>query len=82
MTTLEAHSAIVPVLNFIGFAVKKSPVKDWTIPFILAAVGAIAFPAITQFSGENVVQGVLAASAAIAANQALRQGSEALKATL
>ena len=79
MTTIETHAALVPLLNFAGLAIKKSPVKDWTIPFALAAIGAVAFPSLTQFSAENVVQGVLAASAAVAANQAWRQGSEAIK---
>lgn len=78
MTTIEAHAACVPVLNFLGLAIKKSPVKDWTIPFLLAAAGAIAFPSLTQFSPENIVQGLLAAGAAVSANQAWRQGVEAI----
>lgn len=79
MTTVEAHAALVPALNFLGLAIKRSPAKDWTIPFALAACGAVGFPAITAWTGANVLQGILAASAAVAANQMWRQGSEALK---
>lgn len=80
MTTIEATALVVPVLNFLGLAIKRSPVKDWTIPFALCAVGAVAFPSITQWSGENVIQGILAASASVAINQLWRQGNEAIKA--
>ena len=80
MTTIETTATLVPLLNFAGLAIKKSPVKDWTIPFALAAIGAVAFPALTSWTAESIIQGVLSAGAAVAANQAWRQGVEAVKA--
>ena len=31
---------LVPVLYLLGMALKKSPVRDWLIPYLLAAAGA------------------------------------------
>lgn len=80
---------LIPVLYFIGMAIKKSPLKDEIIPLILGAVG-IVLSAIYLFAVEPIIgtqavftaiftaitQGVLCAAAAVYSNQILKQATK------
>lgn len=41
---------MVMLLNLVGSSLKKSPVCDWMIPWILGALGAILYPCIADTS--------------------------------
>lgn len=77
---------LIPVLYFIGIAIKKSAIRDALIPFILGAVGivisAIYLLASTEISGLQEVataiftaltQGILCAAASVYSNQLIKQ---------
>lgn len=80
---------LIPVLYFIGMAIKKSPIKDSLIPVILGATG-ILLTGIYLFASEPIVgaqavftaiftaitQGVLVAAAAVYSNQILKQATK------
>lgn len=80
---------LIPVLYFVGMAIKKSPLKDEIIPFILGAVG-ILLSGIYLFASEPIIgaqavftaiftaitQGVLCAAAAVYSNQILKQATK------
>ena len=80
---------LIPVLYFIGAGIKKSPIKDAFIPFILGAAG-ILLSGIYLFAAESVIgsqavftaiftaitQGVLCAAAAVYANQIIKQSGK------
>lgn len=83
---------LVPVLLFIGAAIKKSNLKDAFIPLILGAVG-IFFAGLYVFATETVngaqdvatalftafTQGVLCAGASVYANQIYKQADKIRK---
>ena len=54
---------LVPVLYLLGMAFKKSPVSDWLIPFLLAAIGTLL--SFDYFAGQGLPDG---------AEEALRLG--------
>lgn len=72
---------LVPVLYLLGAIFKKSPVKDWLIPYLLCAAGVLLSAA--YFAGEgtaflelvfsSVTQGVLCASCSVFANNLIKQ---------
>ncbi|MBR6562549.1 MAG: phage holin family protein [Clostridia bacterium] len=77
---------IVPLLYAVGAAIKKSPINDSLIPFILAFVGILlaaahtlstAIPADTQellcAIYRILTQGLLCASASVYANNIVKQ---------
>ena len=80
---------LIPVLYFIGIAIKKSPLKDEIIPLILTAVGVL-LSGIYIFAVEPIIgaqavftalftaitQGVLCAAAAVYSNQLLKQATK------
>lgn len=77
-------------LNVVGLAVKKSPVPDWLIVWILPLLGGVAYPFIAGWNGAtatavahpevlNVLYGVAIGGAAVWGNQLLRQTSAAFK---
>lgn len=83
---------LVPVLNAIGFALKKSKIDNAWIPFLLGFCGillaTVYMVATEPFSDyrsvasaifAGITQGVLAASVAVYANQALKQLSNLAK---
>jgi len=83
---------LVPVLYFVGLAIKKSQIKDAAIPFILGCAGAflsaIYLFASTPISGAQAIatavftaitQGVLVAAASVYGNQILKQASKGKK---
>ena len=77
---------LIPVLYFIGIAIKKSAIRDALIPFILGAVGIVVsgiyLLASNEISGLQAVataiftaltQGILCAAAAVYGNQLIKQ---------
>ena len=80
---------LIPVLYFIGVAIKKSAINDKLIPFILGAVGVV-LSAIYLFAAEEIIgaqgiataiftaitQGVLVAAASVYANQIINQAQK------
>lgn len=83
---------LIPVLYFVGEAIKKSRIKDTAIPFILGCAGAILSAiylfASTQVSGAQAIatavftaitQGILCAAASVYGNQILKQASKGKK---
>lgn len=80
---------LIPVLYFIGIAIKKSRLKNNVIPFVLGAVGVI-LSAIYLFAAEDIngaqgiataiftaiTQGVLVAAASVYANQIIKQAQK------
>lgn len=54
---------IIPVLIFIGSAMKKSPLSDWTIPLWLGAIGIVLatclFGIQEGFTLETFIKGIL-----------------------
>ena len=77
---------LIPVLYFIGVAIKKSAIRDALIPLILGAVGifvsGVYLLATTEISGTQAVatavftaltQGILCAAAAVYGNQIIKQ---------
>lgn len=68
--------AVVPALWFVGWLLKQlKRVPNALIPFVLAALGAVAGVLIDGPSANSVVQGVLAAAAAVFGHQLARQGA-------
>lgn len=80
---------LIPVLYFIGMAIKKSAIKDTLIPFILGVVG-ILLAGIYVFATEEIngsqavatavftaiTQGVLVAAASVYTNQLIKQAQK------
>lgn len=77
---------LIPVLYFIGVAIKRSAIRDALIPLILGAVGifvsGVYLLATTEISGLQAVataiftaltQGILCAAAAVYSNQIIKQ---------
>ena len=54
---------------------KQSKLPNALIPFVLAALGAVAGVLIDGPSANSVVQGILAAAAAVFGHQAVKQGT-------
>ena len=77
--------ALVPVLYFIGYALKRSKLPSKHIPLMLMAGGIIiaAVWGLSQYSNTvagtiftSIVQGVLCAGAAVFVNQLIKQGGK------
>ena len=73
---------IIPTLNIIGTFIKKSPIKDKYIPWILGVIGiAISITYMLLFSTDTIpqkifngiVQGILCSGMAVYANQLVKQ---------
>jgi len=81
---------LVPVLYFIGVAIKKSTIKDAFIPFILGVtsvlLSGIYLLATTEINGTQdvatalftaITQGVLIAATSVYTNQIIKQAGKA-----
>ena len=80
---------LIPVLYFVGMAIKKSELKDKFIPFILGFLG-ICLSAVYLLAAETpaslqdvataiftaITQGVLVAAASVYANQLIKQAQK------
>lgn len=72
---------LVPVLYALGMLLKRSPLADWLIPFVLCGTGIVLSFAFFAGSGEtigktlfaSVTQGVLCASCSVFANNIIKQ---------
>lgn len=72
---------LVPVLYALGLLLKKSPLADWLIPFVLCGTGVVLSFAFFAGSGEpmgktlfaSVTQGVLCASCSVFAHNLFKQ---------
>lgn len=83
ITQLSPPMALAVALWFVGVGLKRSPMPDWLIPFVLPALGAIAFPLIADTSEVNfnvkspaafhAVIGFCIGGASVAMNEAGKQ---------
>ena len=75
---------LVPVLYALGLLLKRSPLKDWLIPFVLCGAGVALSFAFFAGSGESlgktafasVTQGVLCASCSVFCKNLIKQVQE------
>jgi hypothetical protein len=74
---------LLPILYTIAELLKKTPVKNWMIPFILWGVSivlTIIFLFIQEISADNVfigiIQGTLIAMMTVGGNQFIKQATE------
>ena len=68
---------IIPVLWVLGTFLKKTPkIQDWTIPWVLLAVGIPAALGIIGPTVDAAIQGVLVAGAAVLGHQLVKQTTE------
>jgi len=76
---LEQALVLIPVLWIIGAIVKRTPfVPDWLILYILLVLGAVGGLVTVGVSAEGVIQGILAAGAAVLGHQLVKQTGEAM----
>ena len=83
VTQLSPPALLAVALYGLGFVLKKSPMPDWLIPFVLPCVGAIVFPFIADTSEVNfnvkspaafhAVIGFCIGGASVAMNEAGKQ---------
>ena len=73
---------LVPVLYALGMALKKSPLGDWLIPYLLCGAGIVlSFAYLVGKGGQSlpmlffssVTQGVLCASCSVYVNNLFKQ---------
>lgn len=73
----EEALVLMPVLYIIGLLLKNTPkVADWTIPWVLLALGVVGGILITGESLDGAVQGVLVAGASVLTHQLVKQSAE------
>jgi len=60
----------------LGIYLKKSPLPDWLIPFVILALCAVAQCLLKGWSGINIVVGVYAGAGAIGGHQLIKQGTD------
>ncbi|MGN0520295.1 MAG: phage holin family protein [Candidatus Fimenecus sp.] len=65
---------LIPVLNILGMILKNTEkIPDKFIPLILLVFGMLGAVALSGFSADSVVQGVLVTGAAVYGNQIVKQ---------
>lgn len=67
------YAALVPVMWVLGYIIKKSPIKDWLIPWIVVVISIGLSAMLKGFNATAVVQGILIAASAVFGNQILKQ---------
>lgn len=76
---------LVPVLYVLGVALKRSPIKDWLIPYLLCGAGSLLSFAYLAGQGAEgwltlvfsaVTQGVLCAACSVYAKNLLKQAKK------
>lgn len=68
---------IIPALWVLGAILKRTPnVPDWSIAYVLLALGVVGTVAILGFMPQNIVQGVLVAGAAVLGHQLVKQATK------
>jgi Phage holin family Hol44, in holin superfamily V len=83
VTQLSPPALLAVGLWFLGSGLKKSPMPDWLIPFVLPCVGAALFPFIADTTSVsysvksptafNAIVGFCIGGAAVAMNEAVKQ---------
>lgn len=74
---VEEALILIPALWVIGAILKHTPsVPDWTIAYILLAIGIVGTVALLGFTPANVIQGVLVAGAAVLGHQLVKQARQ------
>ncbi len=65
---------LIPVLNILGMILKNTEkIPDKFIPLILLAFGVLGAIALSGFSADSAIQGVLVTGAAVYGNQIVKQ---------
>jgi hypothetical protein len=65
---------LLPILLMFGYILKKSPIKDWLIPYILYALGVVLGFIFLGQGTNGILQGFLVATASIGVHQGIKQG--------
>lgn len=65
--------ALIPVLIIIGQLIKITPIPNKYIPLVLLPFGVVGAMALTGWTAEGVIQGVLVTGAAVYGNQIYKQ---------
>ena len=83
LTQLSPPMALAVALWFFGYGLKRSPMPDWLIPFVLPVVGAALFPFVAETASVsysvkspalfNAIIGFCIGGAAVAMNEAAKQ---------
>lgn len=70
----ENYYVLIPVLWIFGFALKQTPrIPDWTIIWILLALSICFSTIMYGFSGEGIINGIIAAGVAVLGHQMVKQ---------
>nr|WP_077211660.1 phage holin family protein [Bacillus dakarensis] len=70
----QNYYMLVPALWVIGYALKQTPrIPDWTIIWFLLAISVIFGTITFGFSGEGIINGVIAAGVAVLGHQMFKQ---------
>lgn len=81
LTAVSPRFALVLALCVIGFWLKRSPVPNWVIPWVLVLLGGVVFPIIAEVKNDdytaslivyNVLIGILMGAASVGLHQAMR----------
>lgn len=68
---------VIPVLYIIGTLLKKIPgIPDWLIPFGLLIIGIPVAMALSGWTVQGAIQGVLVTGVTVFANQLYKQGTK------
>jgi hypothetical protein len=75
---VEEALILMPFLYVLGMLLKNTPkVPDWSIPWVLVILGAVAAPFVIKGDPvSDVIQGVLVAGATVLANQLIKQTNQ------
>lgn len=68
---------LVPVLWILGTFLKKTPqIPDWTIPWILIAIGVFLSISLLGLNANAVIQGILVVGGAVLTQNLIKQTVE------
>jgi len=67
---------LLPLLLMSGYILKKSPIKDWLIPYVLYALGVVLGFIFLGQDINSILQGFLVSTASIGVHQGIKQGIE------
>lgn len=71
---VEQALILIPALYVIGLILKSTDkIRDWTIPWILLAIGIVASIALMGLNINAIIQGVLVTGATVYTNQLIKQ---------
>jgi len=70
----QNYYMLVPALWVIGYALKQTPrVPDWAIIWVLLGISIVIGTITFGFSGEGIINGVIAAGVAVLGHQMFKQ---------